>query len=338
MSIDSVTVTHDTGDRESYLPARRSDMSGYTKLFSSIVHSTIWREDADTKVLWVTMLALADQFGEVMASVPGLADVARINIDKCEEALNKFMSPDTYSRNPENEGRRIRKIPGGWEILNYSLYREMQSDAHKREMAAERQRRKRGKDVTPVTLPVTPRHAMSLQAEVEADTNTKAKATKKKKKEKAEPSGSTPPPLLEIEDDYDEPAPVKAAPAKTVPKAKEPEPTKIVDNRTHEEILLGSKENETPTWLGFWKLYTIFGASKVQKIRAAATVYMEELQKPGVTIESIQEHAEVLAKSTDKPCFYPSLMNWFAEGSHLTPLPEKPYDPISRLLGRKRAD
>lgn len=148
-------------------------MSGYTKLFASIVHSTIWREDPDTKVLWVTMLAIADQHGEVMASVPGLADLARIDIEKCESALEKFLSPDQYSRTPDNEGRRIAKIPGGWEILNYGMYREMQSEAHRRELAAERQRRYRMslKNVTSDALSrsVTPDDTRSLQAEAEAE-------------------------------------------------------------------------------------------------------------------------------------------------------------------------
>lgn len=130
-------------------------MSGYTKLFSSIIHSTIWREPPHIKVVWVTMLALADQDGEVNASIPGLADAARVSIPECEEALQLFMSPDPYSRTPDNDGRRIEPVPGGWKILNHGVYRELQSAADIRAKAAERQKRYRENQAKRVTSRVT---------------------------------------------------------------------------------------------------------------------------------------------------------------------------------------
>jgi hypothetical protein len=57
-------------------------VTGYTKLFSSIVSSTLWREPAATKVVWITMLALADRHGEVEASIPGLAHTKGSNIPR----------------------------------------------------------------------------------------------------------------------------------------------------------------------------------------------------------------------------------------------------------------
>lgn len=104
-------------------------MTGYTKLFSSIVNSTIWREDATICKVWVTMLALKDQHGNVDASVPGLADIARVSIEECEKALRIFLSPDPYSRSKEHEGRRIKEITGGWHVLNHDLYKEKESRA-----------------------------------------------------------------------------------------------------------------------------------------------------------------------------------------------------------------
>lgn len=64
-------------------------VTGFTKLFSTIVHSTVWREDMHVKVVWVTMLALADRNGEVQASLPGLADAARVSLRQCTDALKK---------------------------------------------------------------------------------------------------------------------------------------------------------------------------------------------------------------------------------------------------------
>jgi len=98
-------------------------MTGYTKLHSSILTSTIWRESPVVCKVWVTMLALSNQDGVVEASVPGLADMARVGVADVEEALAKFQSPDAYSRSPENEGRRIEPVEGGWRILNCEKYR-----------------------------------------------------------------------------------------------------------------------------------------------------------------------------------------------------------------------
>ena len=82
-------------------------MAGYTKLFSSIVLSTVWREPNHVRIVWITMLALAEADGYVGAAVPGLADAARVSIPECLEALASFLAPDEYSRSKEHEGRRI---------------------------------------------------------------------------------------------------------------------------------------------------------------------------------------------------------------------------------------
>ena len=97
---------------------------GYTKLFGSLVTSTIWREDNDTRIVWITLLALSDAAGRVEGSIPGLAHIANVPLENCEKALKKLLSPDPYSRTKEHEGRRIAEIDGGWEILNYIKYRE----------------------------------------------------------------------------------------------------------------------------------------------------------------------------------------------------------------------
>lgn len=118
---------------------------GYTKLFSSIVHSTVWREPDHVRLVWITMLALANRRGHVSASVPGLADAARVSVERCREALSILASPDPDSRTPDHEGRRIETVPGGWAILNHALYRERQSADHRRELARARVARHRAR-------------------------------------------------------------------------------------------------------------------------------------------------------------------------------------------------
>jgi len=105
----------------------------YVKIACSLVTSSVWSERSDIRVVWVTMLALADQYGEVCTSIPGLARVANVTIEVVQEALNKFIAPDEYSRNKANEGRRIVAIHNGWRLLNYDEYRELMSKEERRE-------------------------------------------------------------------------------------------------------------------------------------------------------------------------------------------------------------
>ncbi len=108
-------------------------MDTYTKLFGSILDSTIWQEPLPTRVVWITLLAMCDKHGEVSASVPGLARRAGVTLEDCEEAIAKFLGPDKYSRTKEHEGRRIEEIDGGWTLLNHATYREKMSTAERRD-------------------------------------------------------------------------------------------------------------------------------------------------------------------------------------------------------------
>lgn len=111
-------------------------MGGFTKLYSSLVDSTIWRESKETKIVWITMLAKTDKFGVVEASLPGLADAARVTLEECLEALKVLMAPDQYSRSREFQGRRVAEVDGGWQILNYAKYRSKLSEEDRREYQA----------------------------------------------------------------------------------------------------------------------------------------------------------------------------------------------------------
>ena len=115
----------------------------YTKLANSILTSTIWMEDDQTRIVWLTLLAMADKNGEVQASIPGLANVARVSIPSCHAAIDKFRSPDPYSRTKDDEGRRIEDIRGGWSLINHAEYRNLASDDDRKAKSAERQRRHR---------------------------------------------------------------------------------------------------------------------------------------------------------------------------------------------------
>lgn len=106
---------------------------GYTKLFQKILDSTIWLEDDKTRIVWITMLAMSNRDGIVDAPLPALAARARVDVEACRAAIEKFMAPDLNSRTPDNDGRRVEKSGGVWKILNHAKYREMMSLEHRRE-------------------------------------------------------------------------------------------------------------------------------------------------------------------------------------------------------------
>jgi len=149
----------------------------FTKLFSSITESTIWVEPDHVRIMWITMLAMADRRGRIWASVPGLANRARVTVEHCEEALARLSQPDKYSRTPDNDGRRIEPIDGGWRLLNYDKYREMRDVETTREAKRNYINRKRHADDTTENVDKPHLHpstvdqcrTLSNQAEAEAE-------------------------------------------------------------------------------------------------------------------------------------------------------------------------
>jgi hypothetical protein len=98
----------------------------FVKIYGSILSSSIWLEDDATRLVWITMLAKADEEGCVWASVGGLAHSARVSRDKCKRALEVLSSPDEDSRDG-TDGRRIVKIERGWRVLNREKYANMRT-------------------------------------------------------------------------------------------------------------------------------------------------------------------------------------------------------------------
>jgi|SRR5579859_755327 len=117
----------------------------YTKLFEQILESTIWCEVDSTRVVWITMLAMASRDGEVLASIPGLAKRANVTLEQCQVALERFQQPDKFSRTPDHEGRRIAAIDGGWKLLNHAKYRDLLDSEAERERKRKWWNENRGK-------------------------------------------------------------------------------------------------------------------------------------------------------------------------------------------------
>jgi hypothetical protein len=145
------------------------DMSmTFTKLFSSITESTVWYEPDSTRLVWITMLAMADRQGRIHASVPGLAGRARVALEATREALACLMAPDPDSRTKDFEGRRVEEIDGGWRLLNHAKYREMRDEADRQVYQREWVKGKRRQKDRQSTV-VDKRRPPSTNAEAEAE-------------------------------------------------------------------------------------------------------------------------------------------------------------------------
>ena len=142
----------------------------FVKIHGSILDSSIWGESLPTRVVWITMLAMADENGIVEASVGGLARRAVVTIEECREALSAFAGPDPDSRD-DSTGERVEKVPGGWMILNHAEYRDKQTRAQV--LAAKRSREYRDRQKAGVTRnAISARHELppsEAEAEAEAD-------------------------------------------------------------------------------------------------------------------------------------------------------------------------
>lgn len=99
-------------------------MNGFTLLWSKILDSSIWINGSkETRLVWITLLAMKNHEGRIWASIVGLADRAKVSREECRKALVILLSPDPDDTSKVEEGRRIREIQGGWEIVNHDLYR-----------------------------------------------------------------------------------------------------------------------------------------------------------------------------------------------------------------------
>lgn len=121
-------------------------MSGFTLLWSKILESSLWvLESKETRLVWVTLLAMRDSEGIIQASAVGLADRAKVSLDECKTALGILTSPDPNDSSKVEEGRRLREVPGGWQIVNHELYRfstEAKREFWRQQKAAQREQEK----------------------------------------------------------------------------------------------------------------------------------------------------------------------------------------------------
>ena len=146
----------------------------YNKLFSKIIRSSIWLEPLSTRVVWISFLATMDEDGFVQCSALGnVATLANVTIEEATSAIKTLESPDEQSGNPDNAGRRIERVPGGWMILNAKAHRDLITRETQREQTKLRVQRYRLKlSGKSGNAGVPKRNKKVTLSEAEANTNT----------------------------------------------------------------------------------------------------------------------------------------------------------------------
>lgn len=129
------------------------------------------------------MLAMANKNGFVFASIPGLANRARVPVESVREAIQKFQQPDPDSRTKDFDGRRIEEVDGGWKLLNYAKHRAIRDEEERREYMANLMRNKRA--VSKVSRGNPPLSQAEAEAEAE---KTKPKPSTRKARGQLEPT------------------------------------------------------------------------------------------------------------------------------------------------------
>lgn len=107
-------------------------MPRWIKLHSTLTISSIWREPLATRVVWLSLMSLCDMDGIAHISDDRIAAAANVSEDEAKAALKSLMSPDPHSKDPEFDGRRLQKVSGGFRLLNYFKYRNIQPPMDKK--------------------------------------------------------------------------------------------------------------------------------------------------------------------------------------------------------------
>lgn len=117
---------------------------GFCLLWDKILQSSLWvKESKETRLVWITLLAMKNKDGRVMSSLVGLADQAKVSVKECKAALKVLKSNDRDDTSGVEGGKRIREIHGGWEIVNHDLYRfstEAKRELWRQEKAEQRRK------------------------------------------------------------------------------------------------------------------------------------------------------------------------------------------------------
>jgi len=106
----------------------------HAKIAAMTIDSPVWQMPDTTKIVWVTMLAMADRRGIVESSIPNLAAHSRVDIERCVDAIEHLMTANEWNVSAGNDdGRCVARADNGWRIVDYGKYRQLLAKAARNE-------------------------------------------------------------------------------------------------------------------------------------------------------------------------------------------------------------
>ncbi len=155
----------------------------FAKIFSQIYDSSIV-ENPELRFTFMDLLVLADAGGVVDMTHEAIARRTNRPIDVIRSTIEVLENPDTRSRTPDAEGRRLKRLDAhrdwGWVIINYDQFRKVETDEQRREKTLARVNKYRGKirEINPCNAGVTPANGelrVKRQGEEEAEAEEEVK-------------------------------------------------------------------------------------------------------------------------------------------------------------------
>lgn len=103
------------------------------KLNRRLFESSIWEEDLPTRVVWITLLALAQEpanrnmgSGLVIITPGNLMRKALVSREQLDHAIEALTTPDPHSRTDPGKAR-LEVLPNGYRIPAFELYNDRDS-------------------------------------------------------------------------------------------------------------------------------------------------------------------------------------------------------------------
>jgi len=97
---------------------------GFTKLDEGIVFSSIMGEDDSVFKVFSIFLATCKSNGISPVSPVFISSITKKPLEEVMRCILVLESPDPLSRSTTEEGRRIKKVDGGYYLVNYHKYRD----------------------------------------------------------------------------------------------------------------------------------------------------------------------------------------------------------------------
>jgi hypothetical protein len=120
--------------------ANKHSKESWFKLQGRLLESSVWEEDPATRIVWITLLALAQKVesrndgpGVVLITPGNLIRKAFVSKAEFEHAIERLTAPDPLSR---TNAPRLEVLPNGYRIPAFEQYNDTEIWERWRERAS----------------------------------------------------------------------------------------------------------------------------------------------------------------------------------------------------------